>query len=431
MGCANSKATQSATDKSKSDSSRTSSAPMSGLQHQQASSPVSSSGEFHEKYKVGVILGQGSFSVVREGRRNIDDEKVAVKIVTRNKLQREDELSLRIEVEVLMSLDHPHIVRALDFFEEREYFYLVLEHIDGGELFDRLIDKAFYSEGEARDLFIVLLNAIKYCHDRNVIHRDIKPENILLTSKADDIDIKLADFGFAVKSGEPAAKEQAGTPGYIAPEIIQNKPHGKPVDMWSLGVVLYMLLGGYPPFFGPGDDTLTIYRRILRCEYEFHPENWESVSSEGKSLIQQLLNLDPEKRLTVEQALTHPWLQKSREELAVIRLDKNLALMKKFRNTRASAAAAVTGMAIEVVQKLSSSNIAKNLNVNDVAIDVMRKLSGASLTNDAVIQAARKRSGANLASMSSRNSSSSDLSSLNNIDAARKRSATRIIPPPR
>lgn len=209
---------------------------------------------FKEKYSTGEILGQGSYSVVKLGTRIADGKKVAVKIVSRHRLQREDELSLRIEVEVLMSLNHPNIVQALDFFEEDDYFYVVLEYLDGGELFERLMDKAVYTEGEARDLFTVLLNAVKYCHDRDLVHRcntsllhvvlccvnhfhiyrrfivifyrDIKPENILMTSKTDDINLKLADFGFAVKSGVPAAKQQAGTPGYIAPEILQGKPHG-------------------------------------------------------------------------------------------------------------------------------------------------------------------------------------------------------------
>lgn len=147
-------------------------------------------------------------------------------MVSRNKLQKEDELSLRIEVEVLMSLNHPNIVKVLDFFEEEEQFYLVLEYLDGGELFDRLLEKAVYTEGEARDVFSVLLTALKYCHDSGVVHRDVKPENILLTSRTDDVSIKLADFGFAMKLGEPAAKQLAGTPGYIAPEVLLRKPHG-------------------------------------------------------------------------------------------------------------------------------------------------------------------------------------------------------------
>ena len=126
---------------------------------------------FKDKYSTGEILGQGSYSVVKLGKRIADGKKVAVKIVSRHRLQREDELSLRIEVEVLMSLNHPNIVQALDFFEEDDFFYVVLEYLDGGELFERLMEKAVYTEGEARDLFTILLRAVKYCHDKDLVHR--------------------------------------------------------------------------------------------------------------------------------------------------------------------------------------------------------------------------------------------------------------------
>lgn len=207
---------------------------------------------FADHYQVGAILGQGSYSVVRKATRLIDKKIVAVKVVTRSKLQKDDEESLRREVEILMSMDHPNIVKVLDFFQEDLYYYIVLEFMSGGELFDRLMEKAVYTEGEARDLAVVLLKAIKYCHDRDIVHRcsivdcflsvvpfahtlffsfwrrDIKPENILLVSRDNDINLKLADFGFAVQSaGPPSIKEQVGTPGYIAPEVIEGKPHGE------------------------------------------------------------------------------------------------------------------------------------------------------------------------------------------------------------
>ncbi|KAJ1415681.1 kinase-like domain-containing protein, partial [Ochromonadaceae sp. CCMP2298] len=372
---------------------------------------------FRDKYKLGEVLGQGSYSVVRLGRRATDGQLVAVKMVTRERLQREDELSLRIEVEVLMSLSHPNIVQVLDFFEEADYFYVVLEYISGGELFERLIEKEVYTEGEARDLFVVLLKAIQYCHNKDVIHRDIKPENILLTSRKDDINVKVVDFGFAVRSGEPAAKERAGTPGYIAPEIVEGKPHGKPVDMWSLGVTLFMLLGGYPPFYEAEDDTRTVFRKILQCKYEFHPQNWDGVSEEAKALIRALLTLNPQKRLTVEQALSHPWLARKHEELSVVPLIKNMAVMKSFRAKQASKAAAIAGIAIQVAHKFSGVNLTKNVNMNEITIDVMRKMSGASSLNDQVITAARKRSGASLIGRPS----------PGGIDATRHRSGLNLV----
>lgn len=171
--------------------------------------------------------------------------------------------------------------------------------------------------------------------------------------------------------------------------------------MWSLGVVLFMLLGGYPPFYEPEDDEKAMFRKIVNAEYQFHPENWAEVSSEAQDLVRGLLTLDVKKRLTIDQALDHPWLRKTRDELVLHSLNKNMQVMRSFRATRAAAAQAtvMTGatIAIEVARNLSGANVAKGVNLNDVAINVVRKLSGTGL-NDAVIEAARKRSAANLGS---------------------------------
>ena len=182
-------------------------------------------------------------------------------------------------------------------------------------------------------------------------------------------------------------------------DFLQMLFSGKPVDMWSLGVVLYMLLGGYPPFYEPDDDQKTMFRKIVNAEFEFHPENWAEVSEEARDLVCGLLTLDVKKRLTVDQALNHHWLRKPTEELALRSLDKNLQLMRSFRAGRAAAAQAAittgTTIAIEVARNLSGANLVKGVNLNDVAINVVRKLSGANL-NDAVIEAARKKSGVSL-----------------------------------
>jgi calcium/calmodulin-dependent protein kinase I len=151
-------------------------------------------------YKLGEILGEGGYSVVKRGMSNHDRSKVAVKIVLRAGLSEEHELALRREVAILQKLKHKNIVEAKDFFEEEKCFYLVLEYLDGGELFDRIVKKTYYSEKDARDLVLVVLGALKYCHDINIVHRDLKPENLLLTSKSEDADVKLADFGFAVEA---------------------------------------------------------------------------------------------------------------------------------------------------------------------------------------------------------------------------------------
>lgn len=238
------------------------------------------------------------------------------------------------------------------------------------------------------------------------ILRDIKPENILLVSKDNDVDLKLADFGFAVQSaGPPSIKQQAGTPGYISPEVIEGKPHGmfdflaslvllskrgflgKPVDMWSMGVVLYMLLGGYPPFYEPEDDQKAMFRKILSASFQFHADTWDVVSEEAKDLIRGLLTVDQEKRLTVDQALKHPWIYKNRAELEEHTLEKSVVVFKQYKtNLFMQLGSMAANAAISVVRQLSGAN----LSVNDVAISVARKLSGGSLT-DVAVESARRR----------------------------------------
>jgi calcium/calmodulin-dependent protein kinase I len=178
------------------------------------------------RYQMGEVLGEGGYSVVKSALSNVDGRRVAVKIINRKELSEADEESLRQEVAILGKLNHPNITRLVDFFEEPDHYYVVLEYLDGGELFDRIVKKTYYSEKEARDLVFTVLKAIKYCHDQNIVHRDLKPENLLLASKGDDSDIKLADFGFATYAEGLTITSQCGTPGYIAPEILKSKPYG-------------------------------------------------------------------------------------------------------------------------------------------------------------------------------------------------------------
>ena len=302
------------------------------------------------RYKLGEQIGEGGYSVVRVGTSTIDKKKVAVKIVKRQGLSQEDEESLRSEVEILLKLRHPNIVQAFDFFEEVPQFYVILEYIDGGELFDRIVKKTFYNEKEARDLVFIVLTAIKYLHDKNIVHRDLKPENLLLTSKSDDANIKIADFGFATKVDGLSLTAQLGTPGYIAPEILTKKPYGKPVDMWSFGVILYILLGGYPPFHDENQKRL--FTKIRNGDYQFHPEYWGGVSEEAKDLIRGLLTVDMKRRLTVDQALAHPWLKRSAEDLAARNLDANLAELRKYQATKKFRAGVKAVMAINRMRNL-------------------------------------------------------------------------------
>jgi serine/threonine protein kinase len=278
--------------------------------------------------------------VVKLGTHKRTGQRVAVKCIDRSGLPEDGEASLRQEVDILKALDHPNIVKLIDFFEEDKFFYVVMEYLEGGELFDRIVKKNCYNEKEARDLVFSMLSAMKYCHDRQIAHRDMKPENLLLASLDDDANVKIADFGFAIK-GKPNANTlstQCGTPGYVAPEILFSKQYDKSVDMWSIGVITYVLLGGYPPFHD--DNQKQLFRKIKKGDYEFHAEYWGNVSDEAKELISKLLTVDPAHRYTVDQALAHPWINRDAKTLAARNLDGNLGELRKYQATKKFRAAA-------------------------------------------------------------------------------------------
>jgi calcium/calmodulin-dependent protein kinase I len=266
-------------------------------------------------------------------------------------LSEEDEAALLDEVDILKEMNHVHIIRLYDFFTEPSTYYLVMEQMSGGELFDRIVAKAYYNEKEARDTCKILLEAVGYMHQNHVAHRDLKPENLLLLSKDDDSAVKIADFGFAKKVHEEnSLTTQCGTPGYVAPEILEGTPYDQRADMWSVGVILYILLGGYPPFIESTQRDL--FRKIRRGEYEFHEEYWGTVSAEAKELISSLLTVKASNRLDAEQALQNSWIRGDDASLAKKGLDKNLKEFKKFNAKRKFKAAVSTIMAVNKLNSL-------------------------------------------------------------------------------
>lgn len=295
--------------------------------------------EFGRAYKLdaGCELGTGAFSrVVKATKRMANNEAgqaVAVKCITKTPdLKAEDIASLREEVAVLQSIEHPNIIKLYNFYEEKKMFYMVIELMEGGELFERIVKKTFYNEKEARDLIRILLDALAYLHHRHIVHRDLKPENLLLKSPYNDFDIKLADFGFAKKVNGKSLDTQCGTPGYVAPEILKGAKYGTEVDMWSCGVIVYILLGGYPPFHD--DNHAILYRKIKAADYTFEPQYWDQVSDDAKDLIKKMLVVDPDKRLTADQAFRHPWFLVGDHELISRNLSTTLDTMKKFNARR-------------------------------------------------------------------------------------------------
>ncbi|DBA00254.1 TPA: hypothetical protein N0F65_007898 [Lagenidium giganteum] len=265
---------------------------------------------FHRHYKLGRKLGSGAYSVVHIATNRKTCKQVAVKCIAKSSLSSSDVIALKQEVKIMSDLDHPNLVPLLDYFEEERYYYIVTPLCTGGELFDTLVNRKTYTEEDARELMRKLASAIAYVHSKGIVHRDLKPENILLKSSAPGAEVIVADFGFArpMKGARPGTA--CGTPGYIAPEIVKGQPYGSEVDCWSLGVILFILLCGYPPF--PGENHAAILDKVVNADYSLDSPSWDQVSKEAKSLVTQLLNVDREQRLSALGILNHPWMNPHR-----------------------------------------------------------------------------------------------------------------------
>jgi calcium/calmodulin-dependent protein kinase I len=265
--------------------------------------------DINKDYKIGSTLGSGSFAVVKHGIDRSNGTEVAVKVIDKSKLTKEDEDALLTEVEILGSVNHPHIVRLYRVYDSAKYFYMVMELCSGGELFDRIVEKSKYSECEAASVITSLASALDYCHSRGIVHRDLKPENLLLKAKSDET-VKIADFGLAkVGNSKALMTTSCGTPGYVAAEVLAGRPYTSQVDLWSVGVILYVLLCGFPPFYSESGSNFELFEQIKAGAYEFPSPYWDHVSGEAKSLVKMLLTVDPAHRLTAKQLLVHPWVQ--------------------------------------------------------------------------------------------------------------------------
>ncbi|KAF8416720.1 kinase-like domain-containing protein [Tirmania nivea] len=275
-------------------------------------------GRFEEAYTMGQRLGSGHFATVHIATEKRTGTNYAVKIFKKPKAEEKSRLTgLHQEIAVLMSVSHPNVLCLKETFDEDDGVYLVLELASEGELFEHIIQQGKLSEEDTRKVFVQLLQGLKYLHERNIVHRDIKPENILLCDK--NLSVKLADFGLAKIIGEDSfTTSLCGTPSYVAPEILENhknRKYSKAVDVWSLGVVLYICLCGFPPFSDElysEDFPYNLSQQIKLGLFEYPTPYWSTISDEALDLIDRMLTVNPDERITVQRALEHPWMQKKR-----------------------------------------------------------------------------------------------------------------------
>lgn len=267
------------------------------------------SSRVEDYYCIRHMVGEGMNGKVRLANDLITDETVAIKTVPRLGRDNED-MFLAREVKIMLSMSHPNIVRTFDVFVRRKRIHFVMEYVPGGELFDLIAEHTNFTEAHAASVMHDLLSAIAYLHANGIAHRDVKLENLLCMRTTWPLHVKLADFGFAnyIRSDrDNLLSSFVGTPYYIAPEMLRGKGHGRPVDVWACGVVMYILLSGKFPFGGNGEKEY--YARVLSTDAYFPAKEWDHVSASAKHLVRGMLDKDPSKRLTAEQCLNHPWLQ--------------------------------------------------------------------------------------------------------------------------
>ncbi|XP_033936966.1 calcium/calmodulin-dependent protein kinase type II delta 2 chain isoform X4 [Gymnodraco acuticeps] len=301
---------------------------------------------FTDEYQLFEELGKGAFSVVRRCVKISNGQEFAAKIINTKKLSARDHQKLEREARICRLLKHTNIVRLHESISEEGFHYLVFDLVTGGELFEDIVAREYYSEADASHCIQQILESVQHCHVNGIVHRDLKPENLLLASKLKGAAVKLADFGLAieVQGDQQAWFGFAGTPGYLSPEVLRKDPYGKPVDMWACGVILYILLVGYPPFWD--EDQHRLYQQIKAGAYDFPSPEWDTVTPDAKDLINKMLTINPSKRITAAEALKHPWICQRSTVASMMHRQETVECLKKFNARRKLKGAILTTLLV-------------------------------------------------------------------------------------
>ncbi|XP_061591160.1 calcium/calmodulin-dependent protein kinase IGb [Cololabis saira] len=274
-------------------------------------------------------LGSGAFSEVYMVRERKTGKTFAMKCVKKKK---KVDINLENEITVMRRIKHDNIVGMEDFYESQTHYYLIMQLVSGGELFDRILDRGMYSEKDASRVIQQVLQAVNYLHQNGVVHRDLKPENILYYSQDEDSKIMISDFGLSKMAESGIMSTACGTPGYVAPEVLAQKPYSKTVDCWSIGVITYILLCGYPPFYEESETRL--FSKIMKAQYEFDSPFWDDISESAKDFIRNMMQKNSNMRYTTDQALRHPWIIGKTARSQDIYYSVSIQIQKNFAQSK-------------------------------------------------------------------------------------------------
>jgi len=268
-----------------------------------------SKGKVEDFYEIERELGRGTFSVVREAVHKESGVKYAIKFIEKKFVDKDDLVLLSREIEIMKRVNNKNVLSLKEIFESQNDLALVMELVTGGELFFKIVEQGSYSETDASNIVRQIVEGVKYLHSLGIAHRDLKPENLLCSGEGSQMLIKIADFGLSkIFAGGQQLETSCGTPDYAAPEVLTGEQaYDKSVDLWSVGVITYVLLCGYPPFYAQSQPAL--FEKIIHADYDFPEPEWNHISSTAKEFIRGLLVLMPSQRFTVDQCLEHPFLR--------------------------------------------------------------------------------------------------------------------------